>query len=286
MIIDTHQHFWKYSPQKHQWINGEMSALKKDFLPEDLQKIYKEHGIKGCVAVQAEQSEEETGFLLQLADRYKFIRGVVGWVDLKSENLGTRLDYYKNFDKLKGFRHIVQDEPDPDFLLDQAFQRGLGQLEKNGFTYDLLIYPRHMNAAIHSVRNFPNLRFVIDHIAKPDIRNSKINDWARSMETIAHEKNVYCKMSGMVTEASWRGWKQSDFVPYLDVVFQTFGADRVMFGSDWPVCLLAGGFQDVLDIIVQYTRGFSEQDKQKIYYTNAMDFYRLSLSQQKWGNSS
>ncbi|MEX2591977.1 MAG: amidohydrolase family protein [Anditalea sp.] len=277
MIIDAHQHFWKYSPQKHHWINEEMTAIKRDFLPEDLQKIYREHGVYGCVAVQAEQSEEETDFLLQLAGQHDFIKGVVGWVDLRAENLPKRLDHYAQFEKLKGFRHIVQDEPDPDFLQDTAFQRGLGQLEKHGFTYDLLVYPSQLKAAIHTVRNFPKLQFVIDHIAKPDIKNGQIIDWGKSMETIADEKNVYCKISGMVTEASWKDWQKKDFFPYLDVIFKSFGIDRVMFGSDWPVCLLAGDYQAVLDIIVQYTRDFSDQDKLKIFYKNAVDFYRLPL---------
>lgn len=277
MIIDAHQHFWRYSPQKHPWINEEMAGIKRNFLPEDLQKIYKEHRVAGCVAVQAEQSEEETGFLLQLAGEYDFIKGVVGWVDLKTENLSKRLDYYGQFDKLKGFRHIVQDEPDPDFLLDPEFQRGLGQLEKYGFTYDLLVYPRQLKAAIKTVRNFPKLKFVMDHIAKPDIKNGKIIDWSKSMETIALENNVYCKISGMVTEASWKDWQKKDFFPYLDVIFDSFGTDRVMFGSDWPVCLLAGDYPAVLDIIKSYTRNFSERDRMKIFYKNAADFYRLSF---------
>ncbi len=278
MIIDSHQHFWKYSPQKHPWISAEMSALKRDFLPEDLQEVYKENGVNGCVAVQAEQSEEETDFLLRLADRYDIIKGVVGWVDLRGENLPIRLDYYSKSDKLKGFRHIVQDEPDPNFLLDPAFRRGLGQLERHGFTYDLLVYPSQLNAAIHTVRDFPKLKFVIDHIAKPDIKNGKISDWGKSIEIIAHEKNVYCKISGMVTEASWKDWQKKDFFPYLETVFQAFGTDRVMFGSDWPVCLLAGNYQEVLDIIFQFTQGFSEQDQLKIFNKNAVDFYRLPLS--------
>jgi len=276
MIIDAHQHFWKYSPQKHAWIRQEMSLLKRDFLPDDLQKIFAKNQVAACVAVQAEQSEEETGFLLQLADQYNYIKGVVGWVDLKAENLLQRLDYYQDIEKLKGFRHQVQDEPDPRFMLHPAFQNGLRVLEKTRFTFDLLVYPVQLDATLQTGRNFPRLSFVLDHMAKPDIKSGSINNWSTSIQQIAKEPHVYCKISGMVTEASWKDWKAKDFSPYLDVVFQAFGPDRLMFGSDWPVCLLAADYQAVLDIVIQYTRNLPEEDKQKIFYKNAQKFYKLT----------
>lgn len=281
MIIDSHHHFWQYSPQKHPWIGESMAALKKDFLPEDLQKIFDENKVVGSVAVQAEQSEEETHFLLKLSDQYDWIKGVVGWVDLCDECLPERLEEYAQYDKLKGFRHIVQDEPDPDFLLAPAFQRGLSYLEQHGFTYDLLVYPHQLPAAYQTVKNFPNLKFVIDHIAKPDIRNSHIKEWGKAMEKFTPEKNVYCKVSGMVTEASWKGWQKKDFYPYLDVILEVFGTGRIMFGSDWPVCLLAGSYQEILDIIRHYVQDFPESDKKRIFYQNAVDFYRLEMPRQQ-----
>ena len=275
MIIDAHQHFWEYSPQRHAWINQGMTVIKKDFLPEDLKTVYQAHNVTGCVAVQADQSEGETSFLLQLASQHDFIKGVVGWVDLRAVDLDSKLDHFSQFEKLKGFRHIVQDESDPNFLLTPTFQGGLGQLEKRKFTYDLLIYPHQFPAAIQTVKNFPNLPFVLDHIAKPKIRDQEINDWAEKISTIAQEPNVYCKVSGMVTEANWRSWGREDFKPYLDVVFESFGIDRVMFGSDWPVCLLAGSFSSVLEIVRNYADGFSTDDREKLFYGNAKRFYRL-----------
>lgn len=278
MIIDSHQHFWKYSLQKYSWINDEMNVLKKDFLPDDLWEIYKDNDVKGCVAVQANQSAEETDFLLELADQHHFIKAVVGWVDLRDGALENALQSYRKHKKLKGFRHVVQDEPDPEFMLDEKFQRGLGLLGKHGFTYDLLVYPHQLKAAIQTVRKFPDLKFVLDHIAKPDIKNQQIDQWAELINTLASESNVCCKVSGMVTEASWKNWQQANFTPYLDVVFESFGIDRVMFGSDWPVCLLSGNYQQVLGIIKQYVAPFSAEDKQKLFHKNVVSFYGLETS--------
>jgi len=276
MIIDAHQHFWNYSPQKHSWISPEMGMLKRDFLPEDLQKIYEENGINACVAVQAEQSEKETMFLLQFAEEYEFIKGVVGWVELRSRDLEKRLEHYRKFDKLKGFRHLVQDEPNPDFLVDADFQEGLGMLEKYGFTYDLLVYPHQLNAAIKTVGNFPHLKFVVDHIAKPPIKQQVMEPWKEVINSIGSYPNVYCKISGLITEASWESWKEADIAPYLDVVLRSFGIDRVMFGSDWPVCLLAGSYPQVLGLVEHYVSHFSEKDKEKLFYKNAAAFYGLT----------
>lgn len=275
MVIDSHQHFWKYDPVRHDWINDEMAILKRDFLPPDLSKIYEAAGVDGCVAVQADQSEAETNFLLELAAQYSFIKGVVGWVDLRAENLAERLLHFSEFPKLKGFRHVVQSEPDPNFMLGKEFQRGIAQLHAHNFTYDILIFPTQLPAAIETVKNFPDQRFVIDHIAKPYIKAGKIKEWAAHMEKIASFPNVMCKVSGMVTEADWLNWKKADFVPYLEVVSQSFSADRLMFGSDWPVCLLGGAYQEIKGILGDYLQGFNEADQAAIWGGNATHFYQL-----------
>lgn len=275
MTLDSHQHFWKYDPVRLDWINEDMSILRKDFLPPQLHSIYERAGVDGCVAVQAEQSEAETDFLLDLADQHDFIKGVVGWVDLRAANLGDSLMHYKQFPKLKGFRHIVQSEPDPNFLLRDDFQSGIEQLHQFNFTYDILIFPNQLPAAIELVKNFPNQNFVLDHIAKPYIKAGKMADWAKHIEQIALYPNLMCKLSGMVTEADWKNWKPADFVPYLDVVFQSFGPARLMFGSDWPVCLLGGSYLEVKGIIDSYLQGYSKADQALIWGTNAEQFYQL-----------
>lgn len=275
MIIDAHQHFWKYSPTKHAWIGEEMSVLKRDFLPSDLSNIYERNSVKGCVAVQADGSEEETEFLLQLASENDFIKGVVGWVYLQDKNVEARLHHYQSFKKLKGFRHVVQDEPDPNFMLRDDFRAGLKALEGFDYTYDILIYPHQLDAAIKTVQDFPGIKFVLDHIAKPDIKNSKMDDWLPKIKTLAQSPNIYCKVSGMVTEAAWKSWRQEDFAPYLEAVTAAFGIERLMFGSDWPVCLLSGNYEEVLGIVKTHMTRYSTADQEQLFYKNALSFYRL-----------
>ncbi|HLT05939.1 MAG TPA: amidohydrolase family protein [Cyclobacteriaceae bacterium] len=277
MIIDSHQHFWTYSPAKHTWINDNMNVLKRDFLPSKLWEIYQRNNIAACVAVQADASEQETDFLLQLAAEYDFIQGVVGWVDLQDKELDKRLEHYKSFDKLKGFRHLVQDEPDPDFMLREDFRKGLARLGAFDFTYDILIYPHQLDAAIKTVQDFPQVSFVLDHIAKPDIKNRRTDNWLSKIKLLAQLPHVYCKVSGMVTEADWQHWRSEDFIPYLDTVVAAFGIDRLMFGSDWPVCLLAGGYEEVLQVVVDYFKAFSEDDRDKLFRSNAARFYDLNV---------
>lgn len=277
MIIDAHQHFWNYSPSTHTWINEQMSVLKRDFLPADLLKIYEKNNVAGCVAVQADGSEEETEFLLRLAKEHEFIKAVVGWVDLQDKNVADRLHHYQPFETLKGFRHVVQDEPDPNFMLRDDFRRGLKALEGFDYTYDILVYPHQLDAAIKTVQDFPKINFVLDHIAKPDIKNNKMDNWLPKIKALAASPNVYCKISGMVTEATWQRWRQEDFVPYLDAVVEAFGIDRLMFGSDWPVCLLSGTFAEVLGILKTYMASHSREDQEKVFYKNALSFYRLEI---------
>jgi L-fuconolactonase len=279
MRIDSHQHFWKYNAARDSWITDEMSALKRDFLPEDLQEERKANGIDATVAVQADQSEDETFFLLQLAESNPSIAGVVGWVDLCSPQAAARMQYFSRFEKLRGFRHIAQSEPDDRFLVRDDFLRGIASLRQFGFTYDILIYPRQLPAALELVTRFPEQRFVIDHLAKPRIKTGSSAKWTLLMRQIAANPNVYCKLSGLVTEADWHHWKKEDFRPYLDVVFDAFGPDRLMFGSDWPVCLLAGSYQQVVQIIEEYVADCPVETKQKIFGGNAAKFYSLKTAQ-------
>ncbi len=273
--IDSHQHFWNYSPQRHAWMSDEMTVLKRDFLPSELFPLLKQSSLEGCVAVQASQTKEENTFLLALADQYDFIKGVVGWVDLQSNQVEERLSYYKKIKKMKGFRHIIHDEPDSDFMLRSDFMRGIGLLNQFGFTYDILIYPNHLSNALELVRRFPDQPFVIDHMAKPIIRESKIAEWKKELEALAACKNVSCKISGMVTEAKWSGWRKEDFTPYLDAVVEMFGIDRLLYGSDWPVCNLSATYEGVYGITASYFSKFSQSEREKVFGGNATRFYKL-----------
>ncbi|MGV3559042.1 amidohydrolase family protein [Larkinella arboricola] len=274
MTIDAHQHFWFYDPERDGWITEDMQRIRRDFLPADLEPVLKQNGIDGCVAVQADQSEAETTFLLQLAEAYDIIKGVVGWVDLRSAKLYDRLEYFSQYEELKGFRHVVQAEPE-DFMMQPEFIRGVRQLAAFDFTYDILIYPNQLKAALNLVRTVPEVQFIVDHIAKPYIREQKVNTWSNYMAEIAKNPNVYCKVSGMVTEADWQRWQPDDFRPYLDVVFEHFGPDRLVFGSDWPVCLVAAEYDAMKNIVEEYIRPWGETVRQKVFGDNAVKFYSL-----------
>lgn len=276
MTIDSHQHFWRYNPVRDGWITEEMAALQRDYLPEHLLPELKLNHVEGCIAVQADQSEDETMLLVDLAQRHSFIRGVIGWVDLRSDRLPERLKFFSQFEKLRGFRHIVQSESDECFLLRRDFLRGISELRAFGFTYDILVYARQLPAAVEFAARFPEQKFVVDHIAKPQIKVKEIAGWEHWMRRMAALPNVHCKLSGMVTEADWRRWRPSDFEPYLDVVFECFGSDRLMFGSDWPVCLLAGSYCQVKNIIADYTQALPQYEKDKIFGLNATRFYGLA----------
>jgi L-fuconolactonase len=275
MKIDSHQHFWKYNPARDLWITDAMSVLKRDFLPEDLARECQPNGIDASIAVQADQSENETLFLLGLTDQNRSIAGVVGWVDLCSSQVAERLQFFSQFEKLRGFRHIVQAEPDDQFLVQRDFMNGISRLGEFGFTYDILIYPKQLPAAIELVAKFPEQRFVIDHLAKPEIRTSNRASWAAHIADLAKNTNVYCNLSGLVTEVDWRRWKAGDFRPYLDVAFEAFGPERLMFGSDWPVCLLAGSYRQVKQTIADYFEDHPADVKEKVFGGNAIRFYGL-----------
>ena len=270
--IDAHQHFWRYSPQAHAWIDDTMLAIKRDFLPPDLTPLLDAAGFDGCIAVQAEQSIAETEWLLSLADEHAIVRCVVGWVDLCAPDVDEELRRVATHPRLRGIRHIVQDEP-AGFMLRPDFQRGIAALAEFNLTYDILIYERQLPEALALVRRFPNQRFVIDHIAKPAIRDGSINGWRRGITAIAANPNVYCKLSGMVTEADRQRWRPSDLAPYIETVLETFGPHRVMIGSDWPVCLLAGDYGDVMAIVTDAIGALSVDERDAIMGGTAAEFY-------------
>jgi L-fuconolactonase len=272
MRIDSHQHFWKYDPIEYPWITDKLAVLKRDYLPDDLVPELKKAGLDGCIAVQARQKLEESRWLLSLADRDPIIRGVVGWVDLRSPQLEEQLAEFSRNSKFRGVRHVVQDEADDQFMLGQDFQNGIAKLKRFNLTYDILIFPKQLPAAIELARKFPEQKFVLDHIAKPFIRDRKITPWDNQIKELARHPNVWCKVSGMVTETKWHEWKNDDFKPYLDVVFKAFGADRLMFGSDWPVCLLSGDYQEVFGLVNSY---LGTAEREKFIGGNAAAFYGI-----------
>jgi L-fuconolactonase len=272
MKIDAHQHFWKFDAARDAWITEEMAVLRRDYMPADLHPEFDKAGIDATVVVQTDQSEAETEFLLKIAESDPRVAGVVGWVDLRDPNVEGRLEYFSRFKKLRGFRHVAQSEPDDRFLMREDFLRGIARLCHYGFTYDILIYPKQFEAAAELVAKFPEQKFVIDHMAKPLVRERKIEPWASCMRKIAACRNVFCKLSGLITEADWNAWKPADFKPHLDVVFDAFGTSRLMFGSDWPVCLLAGSYQQVKQLIGDY----ATSDHDKIFGLNAAAFYGLA----------
>lgn len=271
--IDAHQHFWFYSPDTHGWIDESMEVIRRDFLPTHLQGLLKEYGVNGTIAVQVDQSISETHFLLDQADEFDFILGVVGWVDLRSEHLEQQLDALAHRKKLVGFRHIAQAEPDPVFLLRPEFRRGLEIIFERGYTYDILIYPHQLPAALELIDQFPLAPMVIDHIAKPYIMTGYFKAWELLMREISQFPHVHCKWSGMITEANWSAWQPEDFRRYLDVTSECFTADRLMFGSDWPVLNVAGTYEQVISLITDYIVGWNETDQAKVMGGTARRFY-------------
>jgi len=276
MKVDAHQHFWRYNPTDYGWITDEMFSLRRDFLPEDLMRVQAPLCFEGSIAVQARQTLTETEWLLQLAERNPLIMGVVGWVDLCSPELPIQLGKYTRCPKLRGIRHIVQDEPDDQFMLRSDFQRGIGQLARFGLTYDILIHPRHLLTACELVRRFPDQPFVLDHMAKPFIKRGELEPWATDIKRLASFPNAHCKLSGMVTEADWRNCRPEDLKPYLDVVFDAFGPQRLMIGSDWPVCTLVMPYEQVMAIVIGYSRHCSAAEQRMILGENAQAFYGVA----------
>jgi len=272
MRLDSHQHFWKYDPVQYGWMKPDW-PIRRDFLPPDLQPILRQHGFDGSIAVQARQSMEESRWLLALADEAPVIKGVVGWVDLRSESVEEQLGELSCHPRFVGVRHVVQDEPDNRFLLQPDFIRGIRKLKQFKLTYDLLLFRQQLPAAIELVRLCPDQPFVLDHLAKPNIRDGTLSPWREQIRELAKSTNVWCKVSGMVTEADWANWKPADFQPYLDVVLEAFGQDRLMFGSDWPVCLLAGGYEKIFKLADDFAAPLGVAGRTQFFGVNAARFY-------------
>jgi L-fuconolactonase len=281
MRVDAHQHFWRYDAGEYGWIDDTMAPLRRDFLPDDLAPELERAGFDGSVVVQARQTLEETRWLLDLAARHPFVMGVVGWVDLQSPDAKAQLQAFAGQGKLVGVRHVAQSEPDDRFLVRPDFCRGIALLEEFGLAYDILIYPRQLPAAVELVGRFERQRFVLDHLAKPEIRRGEIRSWERELRRLAAHENVLCKLSGLVTEADWCGWTVEGIRPYLDVALDCFGADRLMIGSDWPVCTLAADYSRAVGLVRDYLEGRPPPEREAVLGGNARRFWRLDRQERK-----
>jgi L-fuconolactonase len=275
MRIDAHQHFWRYRPETHGWISDRMPMLKRDFLPADLEPLLRAAGFTGCIAVQAAQTLEETRFLLQLAERQPFVRGVVGYVDLLSPELERQLERFAAHPRFRGVRHIAQDEPDDRWLARPDVARGIGALRRYGLPYDILVYARQLPAALELVGRLPDQPFVLDHLGKPEVRAGRMEPWRSDVRRMAQHANVACKLSGLVTEAAWDRWRPSDLWPYLEVAVGAFGPQRLMIGSDWPVCLLAGDYARVTGVVREFIGTLSAEEQAAILGGNALRCYGI-----------
>ncbi len=277
MILDAHQHFWKYDPDTFGWINDSMRVLRRDFMPEDLGPLLAAEGIAGCVAVQAMQTDAETTFLLDLANQNSWIKAVIGWVDLLADDLDEQLEWLGKFQRLKGFRHIIQDEPDEQFMLRPDFVRGMQALGAHDFSYDLLVYEHQLPMVPLLLDQCPDQRFVLDHLGKPIIGPKPSDRWIESIYAIADHPHTCCKLSGLVTEADWRNWKPADFQPFLEIALDAFGPERLMWGSDWPVCLLAvKAYPEVYHVLDNFLKTRPESEQTAIMGGNAARFYQIN----------
>jgi len=279
MKIDAHLHFWRYNPAEYGWIDDSMAALRRDFLPDEARGEMNHAGVDACVAVQARQTLDETRWLLALADAYPFIAGVVGWVDLQADDVRSQLEQFARHPKLVGIRHIVQSEADDRFLLRPAFCRGISLLEDLELAYDILIYPKHLAVAADFISRFTRQRFVIDHLAKPDVRSGELREWERGLRRLAEVPQVFCKLSGLVTEADWQRWTPQQLRPCLDVAFDCFGANRLMAGSDWPVCTVAADYTRAMSVVSDYLIGRPPAERDAVMGGNAQRFWNLKAGE-------
>lgn len=275
MRVDSHQHFWRYTPEGNAWIDDSMAVLRRDFMPPELEPQLQRAGVEATVAVQVGQSLAETTFLLQQAAQHDFVRGVVGWVDLRAADVAGTLSELAGNARFKGVRHIVQAEPS-GFLADPAFRAGVASLARFGLSYDVLVYAHQLREAVDFARALPEVPFVLNHLAKPQIRAGIIEPWRQDMRRLAELPNVSCKLSGLITEAAWNGWTPADLKPFIDVAVETFGPSRLMVGSDWPVCTLAGSYADVMRVFDEYFAGFSATEQAAVFGETAARVYRLS----------
>ncbi len=274
MRVDSHQHFWNYNPKKQDWITEEMSRIRRNFTPGDLYPLLQDAKLDGCIAVQADESLRETDFLLDLSNQHEWILGVVGWADLGKDNLDQILDQYSSQEKLVGFREVLQSK-DPRYMLREEFIRGIQKLKERDLAYDLLLFPHHLDAALDLVKECPEQRMVIDHLAKPLIKDGEWKEWKKKIVLLAERELIYCKVSGMVTEADWKKWKATDLLPYLEIALELFGPKRLMYGSDWPVCLVAGEYEQVYRVVDDFTSQLSPSEKDRIMGETALEFYKI-----------
>jgi L-fuconolactonase len=274
-IIDAHIHFWHYNVQRDTWITDDMQVIRRNFLPADAIREFEACGVEGCVAVQADQTEAETRFLLDLADQHAEIKAVVGWIDLKDETAEILLNRYQKERKLKGFRHIIQGQPDEAYFIHKGFQQGMRLLAPLGYTYDVLVYHDQLPQAIRFTEKYPDQRFMLDHLAKPAIRHGQWKAWREDIRELAKNPNVYCKVSGMITEADWKQWRYEDLLPYMEIVAEYFGTDRLCYGSDWPVALVAGTYPEVLQVVRTFLLQVPEAAREKVLSGNTRTFYKL-----------
>jgi len=276
-MIDTHVHFWNFDPVRDSWITEEMNAIRKDFTPKNLLRVYSDLQISGCIAVQANQSEEENKFLLSLADQNEIIKGIVGWIDLRHPNLEERLNYWSSFKKIKGWRHVLQAENE-DFILAKDFICGIQKLKNYGYTYDLLVYHNQLQHIIKMVDQITDQPFVLDHCGKPDVKSGDLKTWAKHIKTLAQNPNINCKISGLLAEADWKNWKEIEIFNCFDVIFEHFGINRVMYGSDWPVVLISRPYADWFNLVKKYMERFSKEERNLFFSDNAKAFYNLNIT--------
>jgi L-fuconolactonase len=277
MIIDSHQHFWQLGRFDYPWMNSSLGVLYRDYLPDQLEPILAQNGVSKTVLVQASNSVEESRWLLQLADDYPFVAGVVGWVDLMADDVDRQLDELVSHPKFKGVRHLVESEPADDWLVQPPVLRGLKRLSTYGVSYDLLVHTRHLKHIQKVVDACPDLKLVVDHMAKPPIASGEIETWRQELRQVAANEQIYCKLSGLVTEANWKSWTTADLRPYVECALELFGSSRLMFGSDHPVCLLAASYERVLESFRELLNKLSGDEQQKIFGRNAADFYGLNV---------
>lgn len=275
MIIDSHHHFWKYNPAEYDWIDDSMKAIRNDFLPENLKIIIQEAGVDGVISVQAQQSVEETDWLIGMGNRNNFIKGVIGWLPLIQKDIEDYLEKYADEKLLKGVRHVIQGEPDPGFMLRKNFNHGISLLKKYSLIYDILIVERQLPNTIRFVDQHPDQVFVLDHIAKPLIGQNELSPWKENIKELARRENVNCKISGMVTEAGYQNWTPSQLQPYFDIVLETFGPDRLLFGSDWPVCMVATTYTNWVNLVRKNIASYTETEQVKIMGENTARIYQL-----------
>ncbi len=276
-MIDSHQHFWTYNVNRDVWITEEMGRIRKNFYPNDSVELFAQNQIDGCIAVQADSSEEETFFLISLAEQSEFIKGIVGWVDLQSINIESQLTYFSQFEKIVGFRHVVQSESDPNFLARPNFLKGVQLLDTFDFSYDLLIYPNQLNAGIEFCKKNANQRIVLDHLAKPPIKSGDISEWKKDIEKFKELENVSAKISGLITEAEWFNYNEKDILHIIEIALEVFGSDRLMFGTDYPVVLVADELSNWVKTFNKSISQLSSNEIKKITIDNCLQFYKIDV---------